>query len=52
MQDIAIFGMPSLNCFLLFGGTASAGAHDVKEVSEEDCLDVWQILHLCLLVIH
>jgi hypothetical protein len=40
VRDIAIFGMPSLYCFLLLGGTASAGAHDVKEASEEDCLDV------------
>ena len=40
VRDIAIFGMPSLNCFLLLGGTALAGAHDVKEAAEEDCLDV------------
>jgi hypothetical protein len=44
VQDIVIYGMPSLNCFLLLGGTASAGAHDVKEASEEDCLDV-RIVH-------
>ena len=43
--------MPSLNCFLLPGGTASAGAHDVKEVSEEGYLDVADSTFLCFLVI-
>ena len=41
--------MRSLTCFLLFGGPASAGAHVVKEVSEEDCLDVYSRFYIFML---
>ena len=30
VRDIASVGMLLLDCFLLLGGTASAGAHDAK----------------------